>query len=93
MTQKSIYAIECLAHILICVAISTHGFNAAYAKADFDATDTNPLIVCIQQGCLEGTTLPGYQVHTYEAFLGIPYAEPPVHQLRFAVSIVCCHRW
>lgn len=82
-------AIEYLAYMLTFVVISTYGFDAAHANDEYDATDNNPLMVCVQQGCLEGTTLPGYQVDTYEAFLGIPYAEPPVHQLRFAVSILC----
>lgn len=44
-------------------------------------------LVCITQGCLEGTTIPGYQVDAYEAFLGIPFAQPPVGRLRFAVSL------
>lgn len=43
-------------------------------------------IVCTQNGCIEGVAQPGYQIDEYEAFFGIPYAEPPVGDLRFAVS-------
>lgn len=43
-------------------------------------------IVCTQNGCIEGVAQPGYQIAEYEAFFGIPYAEPPVGDLRFAVS-------
>lgn len=43
-------------------------------------------IVCTQNGCIEGVAQPGYQIEEYEAFFGIPYAEPPVGDLRFAVS-------
>lgn len=43
-------------------------------------------IVCIRNGCVKGITLPSYQTESFEAFLGIPYAEPPIGKLRFAVS-------
>lgn len=43
-------------------------------------------IVCTEDGCIEGRATPGYQIDEYESFFGIPYAEPPVGKLRFAVS-------
>lgn len=47
-------------------------------------------IVCTRNGCIEGVAQPGYQINEYEAFFGIPYAEPPIGDLRFAVSIPIC---
>lgn len=43
-------------------------------------------IVCTSDGCIEGRATPGFQIDEYESFFGIPYAEPPVGPLRFAVS-------
>lgn len=43
-------------------------------------------IVCISDGCIEGRAMNGYLIDEYQAFFNIPYAEPPVGDLRFAVS-------
>lgn len=43
-------------------------------------------IVCTADGCIEGRATPGFQIDEYESFFNIPYAEPPVGKLRFAVS-------
>lgn len=43
-------------------------------------------IVCTADGCIEGRATPGFQIDEYESFVAIPYAEPPVGKLRFAVS-------
>ncbi|KAH8252728.1 hypothetical protein KR032_001495 [Drosophila birchii] len=41
------------------------------------------LDVCLKDlGCLRGTLMPGYQIKEFEAFMGIPFAQPPVGALR-----------
>ncbi|XP_044248910.2 uncharacterized protein [Drosophila takahashii] len=41
------------------------------------------LDVCLDElGCLRGTKMPGYQKGEFEAFMGIPFAQPPVGPLR-----------
>uniref|UniRef100_B4MQE9 GK21858 n=1 Tax=Drosophila willistoni TaxID=7260 RepID=B4MQE9_DROWI len=50
-------------------------------------------IVCPPKvGCIRGTTMSGYQKGPFEAFMGIPYAEPPVGALRFRNPIIKA-RW
>ncbi|XP_049862378.1 venom carboxylesterase-6-like [Schistocerca gregaria] len=41
------------------------------------------VLVTVQQGTLRGTTATSIYNTSYTAFLGIPYAEPPVGDLRF----------
>lgn len=53
-------------------------FCAALATVD-------QLTVCPPSvGCLKGTNLQGYQSERFEAFMGIPYALPPIGDLRFS---------
>lgn len=50
----------------------------------------NP-IVCTHNGCLCGVTHvkhDGYTKNKYDAFMGIPYAQAPIGNLRFAVSTI-----
>ncbi|BFG05267.1 venom carboxylesterase-6-like [Drosophila madeirensis] len=47
------------------------------------AATADNLDVCLKDlGCLRGTHMPGYQGDEFEAFLGIPFAQPPVDSLR-----------
>ncbi|XP_062127648.1 uncharacterized protein LOC133840012 [Drosophila sulfurigaster albostrigata] len=42
------------------------------------------LDVCLEElGCLKGTTMPGYKGAAFEAFMGIPFAQPPIGEMRF----------
>lgn len=43
------------------------------------------VIVEIDQGCLKGKTGEDYNGRKYHSFLGIPYAKPPIGELRFKV--------
>lgn len=43
-------------------------------------------IVRIKNGTLEGTFMTSRKGREFMAFMGIPYAQPPVGELRFEVS-------
>jgi carboxylesterase type B len=44
------------------------------------------MTVCFKNGCVKGTKMDGYQIESFEAFMGIPFAKPPIGELRFEVS-------
>lgn len=43
-------------------------------------------LVTIKQGTLRGTTGTDYDGNVFYCFQGIPYAKPPIGDLRFQVS-------
>lgn len=67
--------------LLLLVAATTLG------QATLAIGQHKGLIVCGNSlGCLKGVYMPGYQIKRFEAYLGIPYALPPLGELRFSVS-------
>ena len=57
-----------------------------------EITTRPPLLVTTQYGLVQGITLMAYRNETVSAFLGVPYAEPPVGGLRFE-SPKDHHKW
>lgn len=55
------------------------GIFSATAYADKDP------VVCIEKGCVRGVNFKG-NLKEFEGFLGIPFAKPPVGELRLKVS-------
>lgn len=51
----------------------------------------NEIRVQVEEGKLKGVVVNGCNNVRYLAFRGIPYAKPPVGELRFKASIVLCY--
>ncbi|XP_068151135.1 juvenile hormone esterase-like isoform X2 [Drosophila tropicalis] len=61
------------------------GFISAENDYDF-------ITICPKVGCMKGRYMNGFQTSEFEAYMGIPYAQPPVGNLRFR-SPVWKPRW
>jgi len=53
----------------------------------FNVVCGNPPIAKTSNGTLYGTTMPTRLGRSIYAFLGIPYATPPLQKLRFKVNL------
>ena len=74
--------------IILFLFTPTKGFNYTLPSLLFskihNLKSENPdLLVKTQNGILEGTILPSVYNKTVTGFLGVPYAQPPIHDLRF----------
>lgn len=70
----------------ICLIVTlVINFNEILCKSVKDSVVDSP-VVCFNDGCVRGRTFDGYR-KPFEGFLGIPYAKPPVGDLRLRVSI------
>ncbi|XP_046628117.1 juvenile hormone esterase-like [Neodiprion virginianus] len=71
------YSIKCL---FLALLVKNYVSARSYAKE----ASINEAQVCIPQGKLQGTTRTTRNNRIVSAFLGIPYAQPPIGNLRFA---------
>uniref|UniRef100_A0A182KD03 carboxylesterase n=1 Tax=Anopheles christyi TaxID=43041 RepID=A0A182KD03_9DIPT len=69
-------------------AVSVSSGNGLSEELERIAREAEPYqtepVVCISDGCLRGTVRQSSVGVSYPAFLGIPYAKPPIGKLRFA---------
>lgn len=69
--------------VLLLSGAQAQEFNVTQPQGEAKClSDCDDRIVCVTEGCLLGKLKQG-NVHSYQAFLGIPYASPPVGNLRF----------
>ncbi|EDS38142.1 gut esterase 1 [Culex quinquefasciatus] len=72
-----------LAPLFALVIVAVHrGLAAIGDQFAFDQVLPEPR-TCIQDGCLQGRYYSDLEGRPYEAYLGVPFAKPPVGRLRF----------
>ncbi|SDU07199.1 carboxylesterase/lipase family protein [Halopseudomonas salegens] len=80
LTNKSGFALTSLSAIILSAALT--GCLSGSGSSGSDAPPVDPLTISTQQGDFSGINLNGVRV-----FRGIPYAQPPVNDLRFSAPL------
>lgn len=75
---KHVFVIIPVTLLLLLLTIVQAAGHAKYPR--------NPVVSTVQ-GRVRGVQIPGTDGVPYDAFYGIPFAQPPVGRLRFAVSL------
>uniref|UniRef100_A0A0A1XHF3 Carboxylic ester hydrolase n=1 Tax=Zeugodacus cucurbitae TaxID=28588 RepID=A0A0A1XHF3_ZEUCU len=70
--------------MLFVVTTTAMAHTPATEEPLFKLNSALPKVCLYEMGCLQGRHMPGLGAHNFEAFLGIPYALPPVGERRFA---------
>lgn len=70
--------------LLIFWVICVFNLNGISCKSVKKVNEENP-VVCYKDGCVRGKSYVGY-LKPFEGFFGIPFAKPPVGDLRLRVS-------
>ncbi|XP_075165625.1 juvenile hormone esterase-like isoform X2 [Haematobia irritans] len=78
--------LKCLLMIIVPLAYAlTQAITApVYVNSGYDYRPPQPKVCSRHAGCILGKLMPGYRSEYFEAFLGIPYAYPPIGELRFS---------
>lgn len=83
---QMIFIISILTTIICSQAIiTTLAQTSPIEASNFIPNSTLPKVCLYEMGCLQGKHMTGLGTNNFEAFLGIPYALPPVGERRFAV--------
>nr|XP_013119518.1 unnamed protein product [Stomoxys calcitrans] len=78
--------LKCLLMIIIplAYALSQALTTPSYDSSGYEYKPPQPKVCSPYAGCMLGKLMPGYRIENFEAFLGIPYAYPPIGELRFS---------
>lgn len=83
LSARAIVSLLLLSFISCAVGGDNYNNNNGPVKNQFP-TEQNRQTICLYDGCVQGKAEQG-NVRGYDAWYGIPFATPPLGQLRFRV--------